>query len=145
MDIGFQRASLTIQFSCFIRLFHNPPLSMSLAVFRSLRSLAQTRHHIPKPVFSTFAISQTMDPKTKQLYLADAPPNVVKLEIKPHFEALSDKQKRYAHHISRLLTRFPGLAASNGSQQANSFAGLHFSVPGLHCVKFLPNQNQYTI
>lgn len=43
-----------------------------------------------------------MDSKTKQLYLADAPPNVVKLEIKPHFEALTDKQKRYAHHISRL-------------------------------------------
>ncbi|KAF7512386.1 hypothetical protein GJ744_001321 [Endocarpon pusillum] len=42
-----------------------------------------------------------MDPKTKQLYLADAPPNVVKLEIKPHFESLTDKQKRYAHHISR--------------------------------------------
>ncbi|CAK7206395.1 hypothetical protein SEUCBS139899_009187 [Sporothrix eucalyptigena] len=34
-------------------------------------------------------------------YLADAPPSVVRLEISKHFEALSDSQKRYAHHISR--------------------------------------------
>ena len=119
--------------------------SMSWTIVGSLRSLTQIRHHIPKYFFGTLSCFQTMDPKTKQLYLADAPPNVVKLEIKPHFEALTDKQKRYAHHISRLPTRFPRLAASNGIQQANGFAGLHFSVPGLHCIKFLPNQNQYTI
>lgn len=34
-------------------------------------------------------------------YLADAPPSVVRLEIEKHFEALTDKQKAYAHHISR--------------------------------------------
>jgi dipeptidyl-peptidase-3 len=34
-------------------------------------------------------------------YLADAPPSVVRLEIEKHFTALSDKQKRYAHFISR--------------------------------------------
>ncbi|KAI9892567.1 MAG: hypothetical protein M1814_001256 [Vezdaea aestivalis] len=34
-------------------------------------------------------------------YEADSPPSVLKLEIKPHFEALSDKEKRYAHYISR--------------------------------------------
>ena len=34
-------------------------------------------------------------------FLADAPPSVVRLEIEKHFEALSDKQKRYAHFISR--------------------------------------------
>jgi dipeptidyl-peptidase III len=34
-------------------------------------------------------------------YLADAPPSVVRLEIEKHFEALTDKQKRYAHFISK--------------------------------------------
>ena len=34
-------------------------------------------------------------------YLADSPPSTVRLEIKKHFEALSDKQKHYAHYISR--------------------------------------------
>lgn len=34
-------------------------------------------------------------------YLADSPPSVVRLEIEKHFEALSDKQKRYAHYISK--------------------------------------------
>ena len=33
-------------------------------------------------------------------YLADSPPTVVPLSIKPHFEALSNKEKLYAHHIS---------------------------------------------
>jgi dipeptidyl-peptidase-3 len=34
-------------------------------------------------------------------YLADAPPSVVRLEIKKHFDSLSEKQQRYAHFISR--------------------------------------------
>ncbi|KAI9840627.1 MAG: hypothetical protein M1837_001396 [Sclerophora amabilis] len=34
-------------------------------------------------------------------YLADAPPTVVRLEIKSHFEALNEDQRRYAHYISR--------------------------------------------
>ena len=34
-------------------------------------------------------------------YLADAPPSIVRLEAEKHFVALSDKQKRYAHFISR--------------------------------------------
>ncbi|KAJ9142157.1 putative dipeptidylpeptidase III [Pleurostoma richardsiae] len=34
-------------------------------------------------------------------YLADAPPSVVRLEIEKHFDALTDKQKRYAHYISQ--------------------------------------------
>ena len=33
-------------------------------------------------------------------YLADSPPTIVPLQIKPHFEALSDKEKLYSHHIS---------------------------------------------
>ncbi|KIX08118.1 uncharacterized protein Z518_02774 [Rhinocladiella mackenziei CBS 650.93] len=42
-----------------------------------------------------------MDPSLRSHYLADHPPTVVRLEIAPHFAALSPKQKRYAHHLSR--------------------------------------------
>ncbi|KAL2182713.1 dipeptidyl-peptidase III [Thermothelomyces heterothallicus CBS 203.75] len=42
-----------------------------------------------------------MDAKELSQYLADAPPSVVRLEIEKHFNALSDKQKRYAHFISK--------------------------------------------
>ena len=42
-----------------------------------------------------------MDEDTLKQYLADDPPAVVPLVIKPHFDALSDKEKRYAHYISR--------------------------------------------
>lgn len=43
-----------------------------------------------------------MDEATRSHYLADKPPTVVRLEIKPHFEALSQKEKQYAHHLSRV-------------------------------------------
>ncbi|ETI21994.1 hypothetical protein G647_06064 [Cladophialophora carrionii CBS 160.54] len=42
-----------------------------------------------------------MDPSLRSHYLADNPPTVVRLEIAPHFAALSPKEKRYAHHLSR--------------------------------------------
>ncbi|KAL2000149.1 hypothetical protein VTN02DRAFT_3488 [Thermoascus thermophilus] len=43
-----------------------------------------------------------MDAKTKEQYLADSPPTVVRLEIRPHFEALKNEQlKKYAHFMSR--------------------------------------------
>lgn len=34
-------------------------------------------------------------------YYADHPPTIVRLEIKPHFDALTQQQKQYAHHLSR--------------------------------------------
>jgi hypothetical protein len=37
-------------------------------------------------------------------YYADAPPTIVKLAVKPHFDALTEQQKLYAHHISRSVT-----------------------------------------
>lgn len=43
----------------------------------------------------------TMDAKDLSSYLADSPPTVVRLEIAKHFEALTDRQKRYAHYISK--------------------------------------------
>ncbi|KAI1383202.1 putative dipeptidylpeptidase III [Hypoxylon trugodes] len=42
-----------------------------------------------------------MDAQELKNYLADSPPSVVRLEIEKHFDALNDKQKRYAHFISR--------------------------------------------
>ena len=42
-----------------------------------------------------------MDELALRQYLADSPPTIVPLAIKPHFEALNDKEKKYAHYISR--------------------------------------------
>lgn len=42
------------------------------------------------------------DPAMKQ-YFADSPPTMVKLEIEPHFSNLSEREKAYAHHMSRLV------------------------------------------
>lgn len=44
-----------------------------------------------------------MDAQDLKHYLADAPPSVVRLEIEKHFDPLTDKQKRYAHFISRFV------------------------------------------
>jgi dipeptidyl-peptidase-3 len=41
-----------------------------------------------------------IDQETLKHYLADHPPTVVPLAIKPHFEALNDQEKLYAHYIS---------------------------------------------
>ncbi|KAJ1331512.1 dipeptidyl-peptidase III [Microdochium nivale] len=56
----------------------------------------RTKYSRPQP-----ARHYTMDAQELKHYLADAPPSVVRLEIEPHFDALTDKQKRYAHYISR--------------------------------------------
>ncbi|KAH9865367.1 hypothetical protein J1614_008950 [Plenodomus biglobosus] len=45
-------------------------------------------------------MAASLDPETLKQYLADSPPTIVPLAIKPHFEALSDKEKLYAHHLS---------------------------------------------
>lgn len=36
-------------------------------------------------------------------YLADSPPTIVPLAIRPHFQALTEEQKLYAHHISKYV------------------------------------------
>lgn len=45
-------------------------------------------------------MTEAIEAETLKQYLADSPPTVVSLAIKPHFEALTDKEKLYAHHIS---------------------------------------------
>lgn len=91
------------------------PISPSFLLRRlpSLR-IAASRSRIPTsprlslPQFSRLSQHQrfsataiTMDNKELIHYLADQPPSVVRLEIEKHFEPLSDKQKRYAHFISK--------------------------------------------
>ena len=50
-----------------------------------------------------------MDANTKQHYLADSPPTVVRLEAKQHFDRLEDPElRKYAHYISRFV--FPVVA-----------------------------------
>lgn len=46
-------------------------------------------------------LENAIDATTLKQYLADDPPTVVPLAIKPHFEALNEKEKKYAHFISR--------------------------------------------
>jgi hypothetical protein len=43
----------------------------------------------------------TMNAQELKHFLADSPPSTVNLEIKKHFDALTDQQARYAHFISR--------------------------------------------
>jgi dipeptidyl-peptidase-3 len=55
------------------------------------------------PVTRLSSIQQHLTMNTQELknFLADSPPSTVNLEIKKHFEALTDQQARYAHYISR--------------------------------------------
>ena len=46
------------------------------------------------------SMAASIDSETLEQYLADSPPTIVPLAIKPHFDALTDKEKLYAHHIS---------------------------------------------
>jgi dipeptidyl-peptidase-3 len=46
-------------------------------------------------------LENAMDETTLKQYLADDPPTCAPLAIKPHFDALNQQEKRYAHYISR--------------------------------------------
>ncbi|KAI0164787.1 peptidase family M49 [Xylariaceae sp. FL1272] len=76
----------------------------SLALRRPMLTSATTyRFHAltRSPIYPSFSRFYAMDTQELKHYLADAPPSVVRLEIEKHFEPLNDKQKRYAHFISR--------------------------------------------
>ena len=71
---------------------------------RAIQRLIANQQHLPKLRYTSSIPSPAMEASSKQQYLADSPPTVVQLEIKPHFDALTDQQKRYAHHISRSVS-----------------------------------------
>lgn len=57
-----------------------------------------------------------MDESIKQHYLADSPPTVVRLEVKPHFDKLEDPTlRKYAHYISRLAILGPFATVDTGA------------------------------
>lgn len=77
-----------------------------------LYSSYKSRQRSYQTITSTSTITQngrlrrnnTMDTQELVHFLADSPPSCVRLEIAPHFKALSDQQKRYAHYISRYVS-----------------------------------------
>lgn len=70
------------------------------------------RNLSPRLSRSWFASSTVnMKPEELKHYLADQPPTVVRLEIEKHFSLLSEKQKRYAHFISKYVASLPFLLA----------------------------------
>lgn len=56
-----------------------------------------------------------MDHDVVKHYLADSPPTVVPLAIKPHFEALNDNQKLYSHYLS--MSAYPASTPSLSSRR----------------------------
>ena len=45
-------------------------------------------------------MTMAIDNEVLKHYLADNPPTVVPLAIAPHFEALNEEEKLYAHYLS---------------------------------------------
>jgi len=93
--------------SCILYLHVMPPrfLPSSLIgrAFRPLRPLQRINKTSPLTFTSQHKTmhQQAMDESTLKQYLADDPPTIVPLAIKPHFDALQPKEKKYAHYISR--------------------------------------------
>ncbi len=73
--------------------------SIPLVFLRSSRYRANIV--FPNPIRLFTSKLDTMNAQELANFLADTPPSVVNLEIAKHFEALSDKQKRYSHFISK--------------------------------------------
>lgn len=77
-----------------------------------------------------------MDTATRRQYLADDPPTVVPLAIKPHFEALSDKEQKYAHYNSKSAfsgTRIVYRQVSPESEHLHdAIIALHKDIKGKH-------------
>ena len=88
-----------------LRVLRTSPASLSLANFSPSISTRRALPRFFKPIASQHQrfSSTTMNSQELVHYLADKPPSVVRLEIEKHFEALTDKQKRYAHFISKYV------------------------------------------
>ena len=82
---------------------------MHISLSRILNRLTTLRTHLsptfasqrPPASASAMVRNTSVDETTRSHYLADSPPTVVRLEIAPHFSALTPQQRRYAHHLSR--------------------------------------------
>ena len=44
-----------------------------------------------------------LDEEVLKQYLADNPPTIVPMAIAPHFEALNEEEKLYAHYLSMFV------------------------------------------
>lgn len=91
-----------------------PCIILSLALSPSFAEHRQTPLQRPMPAapspFNRLASIQrhlTMNAQELKHFLADSPPTTVNLEIKKHFDALTDQQARYAHYISRYAHPYP--------------------------------------
>jgi len=86
-------------------------------------------------------MAHKLDNAILKQYLADDPPTVVLLGIKPHFEALSDKEKKYAHYISMASlsgTRINLRQMSHESEAIYDFIlALHRSCYGTFALAFV--------
>ncbi|KAG6053989.1 hypothetical protein E4U17_004171 [Claviceps sp. LM77 group G4] len=86
-----------------------PLLSTASTTCRSPQLLRATRAILatprtpqtPRTPATRSLATLSMDSVDLKHFYADQPPSVVRLEIEKHFEPLSDKQKRYAHFISK--------------------------------------------
>ncbi len=80
-------------------------LALSPSVYNYYYSMSSVRR-VMLPFSSLTRLSSiqrhfTMNAQELKNFLADSPPSTVNLEIKKHFDALTDQQARYAHFISR--------------------------------------------
>lgn len=69
--------------------------------FTPLLSASSPPSTTPYPARQLATMAGKLDPALVKQHHADSPPTVVRLEIESHFEPLEDKQKRYAHYISK--------------------------------------------
>lgn len=96
-------------------------------------SLAQ---HLSFSSNSASVSSAMMDEKIKQHYLADSPPTVVRLEIKSHFDNLTDpKLRKYAHYMSRFDSLHRIRSTSHSADLLRTPPGPLLKVPASPCVK----------
>ena len=80
---------------------HQTTMPTSLTITSPLQKLFRRLSQLASQIAAVVPANSRMDPSARSHYLADNPPTVVRLEIAPHFAALSPKEKRYAHHLSR--------------------------------------------
>ena len=91
----------------FLTLIPSAPVQLLLSAYscRTISNICrQGEVHCSSPSRQKhMQMKNMLDQNALKQYLADSPPTVVPLSIKPHFDALSPSEKLYAHHISMLV------------------------------------------